>query len=169
MRPRWDLEILTARRANRGPAFLHTGPPATSCPAAVALAMTITCRFFDGPGLHGSGKPKAPASHMHETTLLWRIEPCPQDSQPAHLELLMPVNAVWFNAIVSILLMLLIFGGTAIGAIFSISAIAAATALYDSIFIKTVFIGSNFRRGPWHLGKFSIPLWRSYHAVSSCT
>lgn len=70
---------------------------------------------------------------------------------------LTPVNAVWFNTFIGILLIFLIFGGVAIGAIFSIGAIAAYVAFTTPIFIKIVFVGNNFRRGPWHLGKFSTP------------
>jgi hypothetical protein len=53
----------------------------------------------------------------------------------------------------------LIFGGpVAIGAIFSVGAIAAYVAFTIPIFIKTFFVGNRFRRGPWHLGKFSKPI-----------
>lgn len=70
-----------------------------------------------------------------------------------------PVNAVWFNTSVGILLLLLIFGGTvAIGAIFSVGAIAAYVAFTIPIFIRVFFVGDRFRRGPWHLGKFSKPI-----------
>jgi amino acid transporter len=68
-----------------------------------------------------------------------------------------PVNAVWFNTVLGILLNLLIFGGVAIGAIFSIGAIGAYVAFTTPIFVKIVFVGNNFRRGPWHLGWFSLP------------
>jgi amino acid transporter len=70
---------------------------------------------------------------------------------------LTPVNAVWFNAIIAILLNLLIFGGVAISAVFSIGAIAAFVAFILPILVKTFHVGSNFRRGPWHLGKLSKP------------
>ncbi|KAI0476035.1 amino acid transporter [Xylariaceae sp. FL0804] len=68
-----------------------------------------------------------------------------------------PVNAVWFNTTIGILLLLLIFGGTAIDAIFSIGAIGAYVAFTTPIFIKIAFVGNRFRRGPWHLGAFSLP------------
>ncbi|KAI1821434.1 amino acid permease [Xylaria intraflava] len=71
---------------------------------------------------------------------------------------LTPVNAVWFNAIVGILLLLLIFGGAAIDAIFSIGAIAAFVAFTVPIFIRITFVRNRFRRGPWHLGVFSVPI-----------
>jgi len=69
-----------------------------------------------------------------------------------------PVNAVWLNCAVGILLTLLLFGGTAIDAIFSIGAIAAFVAFTIPITIRTFFVGNRFRRGPWHLGKFSYPI-----------
>jgi amino acid transporter len=61
---------------------------------------------------------------------------------------LTPVNAVWFNAIIGILLLLLVFGGAAIDAIFSIGAIAAYVAFTTPIFIKIVVVRNDFRRGP---------------------
>ena len=70
-----------------------------------------------------------------------------------------PVNAVWFNTSVGICLLLLIFGGSvAIGAIFSVGAIGAYVAFTLPIFIRVFFVGDRFRRGPWHLGKFSKPI-----------
>ncbi|KAK5708969.1 GABA/polyamine transporter [Elasticomyces elasticus] len=70
-----------------------------------------------------------------------------------------PVNAVWFNNVVGILLLFLIFGGgLAIGAIFSIGALAAFVAFTTPIFIRVFFVGNRFRPGPWNLGRFSIPI-----------
>ncbi|KAK6331966.1 hypothetical protein TWF718_002503 [Orbilia javanica] len=70
-----------------------------------------------------------------------------------------PVNAVWFNCVIGILLLLLIFAGDiAIGAIFSVGAIAAFVAFTIPIFIRVFFVGDRFRRGPWHLGKWSKPI-----------
>jgi amino acid transporter len=70
-----------------------------------------------------------------------------------------PVNAVWFNCVIGILTLLLIFGGElAIGALFSIGAIAAFVAFTTPIFIRVFFVGNRFRAGPWNLGKFSIPI-----------
>ncbi|KAI0587137.1 Amino acid permease [Pyrenophora tritici-repentis] len=67
-----------------------------------------------------------------------------------------PVNAVWFNCAIGICCLLLIFGGQlAIGALFSIGAIAAFVAFSIPIFIRVAFVGKNFRPGPWHLGKWS--------------
>ncbi|KAK4922276.1 GABA/polyamine transporter [Elasticomyces elasticus] len=70
-----------------------------------------------------------------------------------------PVNAVWFNTTIGCLLVLLIFAGQiAIGAIFSIGAIGAFVAFTIPITIRTFFVGNRFRRGPWHLGRFSYPI-----------
>ncbi|KAH0536006.1 hypothetical protein FGG08_007105 [Glutinoglossum americanum] len=70
-----------------------------------------------------------------------------------------PVNAVWFNCVIGMLMLLLIFAGTvAISALFSIGAIAAFVAFTIPIFIRVFFVGNRFRRGPWHLGKFSRPI-----------
>lgn len=67
-----------------------------------------------------------------------------------------PVNAVILNAVLGILMCLLILAGTtAIGALFSIGAIAQFVAFAIPIAIRVFFVGSRFRRGPWHLGAFS--------------
>jgi amino acid transporter len=69
-----------------------------------------------------------------------------------------PVNAVWLNCAVGIACLLLIFGGElAIGALFSIGAIAAFVAFTTPIFIRVFFVGNRFRPGPWNLGRLSIP------------
>ncbi|KAF1944086.1 amino acid transporter [Clathrospora elynae] len=70
-----------------------------------------------------------------------------------------PVNAVWFNCAIGVLCLLLIFGGSlAIGALFSIGAIAAFVAFTIPIFIRVFFVGNRFRPGPWNLGRYSIPI-----------
>ncbi|KAF2636634.1 amino acid transporter [Massarina eburnea CBS 473.64] len=70
-----------------------------------------------------------------------------------------PVNAVWMNCGVGVLCLCLIFGGElAVGALFSIGAIAAFVAFTTPIFIRVFFVGNRFRPGPWHLGRFSIPI-----------
>ena len=68
-----------------------------------------------------------------------------------------PVNAVWFNTSIGILMTLLIFGGPlAVGALFSIGAIAAFVAFTIPISIRVFFVGDRFRPGPWNLGKYSM-------------
>lgn len=69
-----------------------------------------------------------------------------------------PVNAVWFNTFIGCLLLLLIFAGeVAIGAIFSVGAIAAYVAFAIPIGLKVFVVGNNFRPGPWNLGRYSKP------------
>ncbi|RDW90710.1 amino acid permease [Aspergillus mulundensis] len=66
-----------------------------------------------------------------------------------------PVNAVVLNSILGILMCLLLFAGdVAIGALFSIGAIAQFVAFTIPITIRVFFVGDRFRRGPWHLGPF---------------
>ena len=70
-----------------------------------------------------------------------------------------PVNAVIINNIIGLLLLLLIFGGElAVGALFSIGAIAQYVAFTLPIFIRLFFVGTRFRPGPWNLGKLSLPI-----------
>ncbi|CAN6643832.1 GABA-specific permease [Trichomonascus vanleenenianus] len=70
-----------------------------------------------------------------------------------------PVNAVWINCTVGILILFLIFAGdVAIGAIFSVGAIAAYVAFAIPIAMKVVFAKQSFKPGPWNLGKFSRPI-----------
>ncbi|CAG8307189.1 unnamed protein product [Penicillium salamii] len=66
-----------------------------------------------------------------------------------------PVNAVILNAVLGILMCLLILAGeVAIGALFSIGAIAQFFAFAIPITIRVFFVGDRFRKGPWHLGPF---------------
>ena len=70
-----------------------------------------------------------------------------------------PVNAVWMNCTLGCIMLLLIFGGSlAVGALFSIAAIAAFVAFTTPIFIRVFFVGNRFRPGPWNLGRASIPV-----------
>ncbi|KAL2314278.1 putative amino-acid permease [Schizosaccharomyces pombe] len=68
-----------------------------------------------------------------------------------------PNVCVWMNVVVGILCCLLIFAGeAAINAIFSVGAIAAFVAFTTPIFLRVFFVKEDeFKRGPWHLGKFS--------------
>ena len=51
---------------------------------------------------------------------------------------------------------LLIFGGPlAVGALFSIGAIAAFVAFTIPISIRVFFVGDRFGPGPWNLGRYS--------------
>ncbi|KLJ07459.1 hypothetical protein EMPG_17067 [Blastomyces silverae] len=70
-----------------------------------------------------------------------------------------PVNAVWFNCVIGILFCLLILAGDiAIGALFSIGAIASFTAFAIPIGIRVLVVKDRFRPGPWNLGKYSTPI-----------
>lgn len=121
--------------------------------AMAILALTIICGFSMGQAGMVSGSRVSfaysrdgclPGSH------LWsRVNKHTQT----------PVNAVWFNVTIGLCLSLLIFGGPlAVGALFSVSAIAAYVSFTIPIFIRVFFVRNRFRRGPWHLGKFGIPI-----------
>lgn len=120
--------------------------------AMAVLAMTIICAFMMGQGCMVAASRVCFAYARDDC---FGIFSGPLKRVNRHT--LTPVNAVWFNTSIGILLNLLIFGGVAIGAIFSIGAIAAYIAFTIPITIKTFYVGSNFRRGPWHLGWFSMP------------
>ena len=66
-----------------------------------------------------------------------------------------PINAVVLNAVLGILMCLLVLAGSvAIGALFSIGAIAQFVAFIIPIFIRVFFVGNRFRKGPWNLGRY---------------
>ncbi|KAA6412389.1 MAG: amino acid transporter [Lasallia pustulata] len=70
-----------------------------------------------------------------------------------------PVNAVWFVLTLAALLGLLMFASpVAIGAVFSIGAIAQYVAFVFPVALKLFVVGDKFRPGPWHLGRFSKPV-----------
>ncbi|KAI1391987.1 amino acid transporter [Hypoxylon trugodes] len=120
--------------------------------ALAVLAMTIVCAYSMGQGC------MVAASRV---CFAYARDDCfgivSRPLKKVNKYTLTPVNAVWFNTTIGILLLLLIFGGTAIDAIFSIGAIGAYVAFTTPIFLKIVFVGNSFRRGPWHLGVFSLP------------
>ena len=121
--------------------------------ALAVLAITIMCAFFMGQGC------MVAASRVTFAYARDDCFPCSFWMKRVNKITYTPVNAVWFNTGVGICLLFLIFGGpVAIGAIFSVGAIAAYVAFTIPIFIKTFFVGDRFRRGPWHLGKFSKPI-----------
>ncbi|KAH8816783.1 amino acid transporter-like protein [Xylogone sp. PMI_703] len=121
--------------------------------ALAILSITIMCGFFMGQGC------MVAASRV---TFAYARDDCFPASfwiKRVNKVTLTPVNAVWFNTSIGIALVCLIFGGSiAIGAIFSIGAIAAYVAFTIPIFIRVFFVGDRFRRGPWHLGKLSKPI-----------
>jgi len=70
-----------------------------------------------------------------------------------------PVYAVWFVLIIGALLGLLMFASpVAIGAVFSIGAIAQYTAFIMPVALKLFSARGQFRPGPWNLGRFSTPV-----------
>jgi amino acid transporter len=121
--------------------------------ALALLALTIICGFSMGQGC------MVAASRVTYAYARDGCFPYSNIWKQVHPLTKTPVNAVWFNCVVGILLTLLLFGGEAsIGAIFSVGALAAFVAFTIPITIRTFFVGSRFRRGPWHLGKFSYPI-----------
>ncbi|KAI5954813.1 hypothetical protein KGF57_003837 [Candida theae] len=70
-----------------------------------------------------------------------------------------PIYAVAINIIIGELLLLLKFAGdVAIGAIFSVGAIAAFTSFTLPTLFKLTTAKNTFKPGPWNLGKFSQPI-----------
>ena len=121
--------------------------------ALAILSLTIVCGFSMGQGC------MVAASRV---TFAYARDDCFPFSnwiKRVNKHTYTPVNAVWFNTVIGILLLLLIFGGSvSIGAIFSVGAIAAMIAFTIPIMIRVFFVGNRFRPGPWHLGKFSKPI-----------
>lgn len=159
----WALQLVVAYTVIDIPSVIGSdlGQPWASyliqvMPQKIALAilgLTIVCAFMMGQGC------MVAASRV---TFAYARDDCfPFSSwiKKVNKTTYTPVNAVWFNTTIGCCLLLLIFGGSvAIGAIFSVGAIAAYVAFTIPIFIKTFFVGDRFRRGPWHLGKFSKPV-----------
>ncbi|KAI5955648.1 GPT1 [Candida jiufengensis] len=79
-----------------------------------------------------------------------------------------PIWAVVFNVVIGELLLLLMFGGdVAIGAIFSVGGIAGFVSFTTPTLLKITYARKTFKRGPWHLGKFSQPIgWCSVAFVT---
>ncbi|KAH6703287.1 amino acid transporter-like protein [Leptodontidium sp. MPI-SDFR-AT-0119] len=70
-----------------------------------------------------------------------------------------PVNAVWFVVAIGCVLGTLMFASPiAIGAVFSIGAIAQYIAFIIPIALKLFVVGDRFRPGPWNLGRYSKPV-----------
>ncbi|KAI9838586.1 MAG: hypothetical protein M1819_004898 [Sarea resinae] len=118
--------------------------------ALAALGLTVVCGFSMGQGC------MVAASRV---TFAYARDGCFPYSNiwsRVNKHTQTPVNAVWFNTALGICMLFLIFGGSvAIGALFSIAAIAAFVAFTIPIFIRVFFVGDRFRKGPWNLGRFS--------------
>lgn len=68
---------------------------------------------------------------------------------------LTPVNAVWCNFVLGCLLCLLMFGGVAIDAIFSVGAIGSFISFTIPTLLRITYARNTFKPGPWNLGPFS--------------
>ncbi|CAI7566882.1 unnamed protein product [Penicillium glandicola] len=117
--------------------------------AMAILALTIICGFSMGQGC------MVAASRV---TYAYARDDCFPFSnywKQVHPYTQTPVNAVVLNAVLGILMCLLILASdVAIGALFSIGAIAQFFAFAIPITIRVFFVGNRFRKGPWHLGPF---------------
>lgn len=117
--------------------------------AMAILALTIICGFSMGQGCMVAAS-RVTYAYARDDCFPWsrywkKVDP------RTHT----PVNAVVMNAVLGILMCLLILAGdVAIGALFSIGAIAQFVAFSIPIAIRVFFVGNRFRRGPWHLGPF---------------
>jgi len=156
----WFLQLVTAYTVIDIPSVIDSplGQPWASyliqvMPEKTALAilgMTIVCGFSMGQGCMVAASRVTYAYARDDCFPLSRIW------KKVNKTTQTPVNAVWFNTTIGICLTFLIFAGTvAIGAIFSIAAIAAFVAFTIPITIRTYAVGNRFRPGPWNLGKFS--------------
>lgn len=121
--------------------------------AMAILALTIICGFCMGQGN------MIAASRV---TYAYARDDCFPFSniwKQVHRTTQTPVNAVLANTTLGILMCLLILAGdVAVGALFSIGAIAQFIAFCIPITIRVFFVGNRFRRGPWHLGRWSRPI-----------
>lgn len=118
--------------------------------AMAILALTIVCGFSMGQGCMVAASRVAYAYARDDCFPLSRIW------KRVNKHTQTPVNAVWLNCVIGILATLLIFGGElAMGALFSIGAIALFIAFTIPIGIRVLVVGDRFKPGPWHLGKYS--------------
>lgn len=133
--------------------------------AAVAVAcLTIIASFFMGQGCMVAA---SRVTYAYGRDNVFPLSDRPYGPGRVNSYTKTPVNAVWMNTIIGILLNLLIFGGAlSIGAIFSIGAIGAYVAFTLPVTIRTYVVGGRFRPGPWSLGKWS---WLSGTIATSFT
>ncbi|KAL3475843.1 amino acid permease-domain-containing protein [Aspergillus californicus] len=117
--------------------------------ALAILALTIVCGFSMGQGC------MVAASRVTYAYARDDCFPLSKYWKQVNSVTKTPVNAVILNGVLGILMCLLLFGGdVAIGALFSIGAIAQFFAFAIPIAIRVFFVGNRFRKGPWHLGPF---------------
>lgn len=122
--------------------------------ALALLALTISCSLFMG---------QAGIVTTSRVTYAYARDDCfgplSKIIKVVNKKTRTPVNAVFFNTTIGIGFLLLIFGGpVAINAIFSIAAMAVLVAFSVPILMRVIMRQSTFKRGPWHLGKFSRPI-----------
>lgn len=116
--------------------------------AIALLALTIVCGFSMGQGCMVAASRVTYAYARDDCFPLSRV--WKRVNHRTHT----PVNAVLLNAALGICMSLLMLAGpVAIGALFSIGAIAQFVAFAIPIAIRVVCHG-RFRRGPWHLGRW---------------
>lgn len=121
--------------------------------AVAILALTIICGFSMGQGCMVAASRVTYAYARDDCFPLSRIW------KKVNTYTQTPVNAVWFNCILGILMCLLMLAGdVAIGALFSVGGISAFIAFTIPITIRVFFVGDRFRPGPWHLGRYSRPI-----------
>lgn len=117
--------------------------------AMAILALTIICGFSMGQGC------MVAASRVTYAYARDDCFPLSKYWKQVHPTTKTPVNAVILNAVLGILMCLLMLAGeVAIGALFSIGAIAQFVAFAIPIAIRVFFVGNRFRKGPWHLGPY---------------
>lgn len=159
----WFLQLVVAYTVKDIDAVINSdlGQPWASyllqvMPAKTAMALlslTIICGFSMGQGCMIAASRVTYAYARDDCFPLSRIW------KKVNTRTQTPVNAVLMNCGLGILMCLLIFAGeVAIGALFSIGAIAQFIAFAIPIAIRVFIVGKRFRRGPWHLGPFSKPI-----------
>lgn len=155
----WFLQLVVAYTVVDIPAVINSdlGQPWASyllqvLPQKAALGilgLTIICGFSMGQGCMVAASRVTYAYARDDVFPLSRIW------KKVNTTTQTPVNAVLLNAVLGILMCLLMLAGSvAIGALFSIGAIAQFVAFAIPIAIRVFFVGNRFRKGPWHLGPF---------------
>ncbi|KAI1908808.1 GABA/polyamine transporter [Ophidiomyces ophidiicola] len=118
--------------------------------AVAILALTIICGFSMGHGC------MIAASRVTYAYARDGCFPYSDVWKKVNQRTTTPVNAVWINCAIGILATLLIFAGElAMGALFSIGAIASFVAFAIPIAIRVFVVKEKFRPGPWSLGRYS--------------
>jgi amino acid transporter len=143
-----DIEaVLTSSVGQPWASFLFQVLPEKT--ALAILALTIVCGFSMGQGC------MIAASRVTYAYARDDCFPLSHIWKQVNRHTQTPVNAVWFNCGIGLLLTVLIFAGeVAVGALFSVGAIASFVGFAIPIGIRVFVIGDRFRAGPWHLGEY---------------